>query len=245
MRRFLALAISILFLHISYAQFPGGQRTGGGQAPTGRFYGKIVDPNNRGVEAASVTLVSSRMDSVTKKPKDVIIGGMLTAGNGEFSIENVPLMGRYKLKITGIGFKAYEQNVAFEMPNRTGTNDPMSMLGALDKDLGNIKIQIDEQVLGGVTVTANKPQLGMAVVLLSFWQYLLHQCFVFHLHFLHAVAGNGMCRNQLLQCMFAVACYIHYFLLYKAGNDALALVWQTVIKYTDFKGIINQCLQHI
>ena len=124
----------------------------GQQGPniTGRFYGKVVDPANKGVEAASVTLVTTRMDTATKKQKEVIVGGMLTSNSGDFSVENVPVMGRYKLKITGIGFKPIEQAVAFEMPNRNGGGDPSAMLNALDKDLGNIKIEIDNQGRAGV-----------------------------------------------------------------------------------------------
>ena len=158
------LACSLLFI-TTFAQMPGGQRGGGGQQITGRFYGKIVDISNKGIEAASVTLVQDRMDTVTRQRREFIVGGMLTPASGEFSIENVPVMGRYKLRVTGIGFKTVEQNVAFEMPNRNGggNNDPMAMLGALDKDLGNIKLEVDEKVLGGVTVTANRPALTMGI----------------------------------------------------------------------------------
>lgn len=130
--------------------------------PTGRFYGKIVDVSGKGVEAASVVLLATKMDSVTKKPAEVVAGGMLTTASGDFSIDNVPLMGRYKLKVTGIGFKAYEKPVAFEMP-RNGGGDPLAMLGALDKDLGNIKLEIDNQVLGNITVTASKPLLQLGI----------------------------------------------------------------------------------
>ncbi len=153
-----------MFVTNLYAQYPGGQARNGQQAPAGRFYGKIVDGSNKGVDAASVTLVTERMDTVTRQRKEVIVGGMLTNGTGEFSIDNIPVMGRYKLRVTGIGYKSHEQPVVFEMPNRTGnSNDPMSMIGALDKDLGNIKITIDEQVLGGVTVTASRPLLTMGI----------------------------------------------------------------------------------
>src|SRR5690349_11789610 len=116
MKNLLPLALVMMSI-VSFGQMPGnGQRNA--QQMTGRFYGKIVDGANKGVEAASVTLVTNRMDSVTKQPKEVIVGGMLSTPKGDFSIENVPLFGRYKLKITGIGYKAHEQAVAFEMPNR-------------------------------------------------------------------------------------------------------------------------------
>src|SRR5829696_9846084 len=80
----------------------------GGQMPTGRFYGKVVDASNKGIEAASITLVTSRMDTATKKMKETVVGGMLSSKSGDFSIENVPLFGRYNIKITGIGFKTIE-----------------------------------------------------------------------------------------------------------------------------------------
>jgi len=162
MKKILVMLVCSLILFSAHAQMPGGQR--GGQQISGRFYGKIVDASNKGIEAASVTLVQDRMDTATKQRKEFIVGGMLTTSTGEFSIENVPVMGRYKLRITGIGFVTKEQNVAFEMPNRNATgNDPMAMLGALDKDLGNIRLDVDEKVLGGVTVTANRPALTMGI----------------------------------------------------------------------------------
>jgi len=161
MKKFSGLFFGLLLANILLAQMPTG-RPGGGQQITGRFYGKVVDASKKGVEAASVTLVTSKMDTATKKPKEVIVGGMLTTKLGDFSVENVPLFGRYKIRITGIGYKSYEQAVQFEMPNRNaGGNDPSAMLGALDKDLGNIKLEIDNQVLGGVTVTASKPMLQL------------------------------------------------------------------------------------
>jgi outer membrane receptor protein involved in Fe transport len=166
MKKLLALALLCGFTVIGFGQVPGNGQRGGqqGQSITGRFYGKVVDASNKGIEAASVTLVTTRMDTATKKPKEVIVGGMLTSNSGDFSIEGVPLFGKYKIKITGIGYKEHDQPVAFEMPNRNAVgNDPSAMLGALDKDLGNIKLEIDAQVLGNVTVTASKPMLQMSI----------------------------------------------------------------------------------
>jgi outer membrane receptor protein involved in Fe transport len=164
MRKFFVLLLLGCISSQSFSQMQGGQMRGNGQAPAGRFYGKVVDVANKGLEAVSVTLVATKMDSATKKPKETIIGGMLTSAVGDFSIENVPVFGKYKLKITGIGFKELVLPVAFEMPNKNSMgNDPSAMLGALDKDLGNIKMQIDENVLGSVTVTASKPLLQMGI----------------------------------------------------------------------------------
>jgi outer membrane receptor protein involved in Fe transport len=165
MKKFFAAAVFCVALSLSYGQVPGNfQRGQGGQQIQGRFYGKVVDAANKGVEAASVTLVTNKFDSVAKKQKEVIVGGMLTSSSGDFSIENIPLFGRYRLKVTGIGYKAIDQPVAFDMPNRSAAaNDPSLMLGAMDKDLGNIKIEIDNQILGNVTVTATKPLLQLGI----------------------------------------------------------------------------------
>lgn len=160
MRTFLLLTALVSFLFSSAQQ--GGFRNRG-QAPNGRFYGKVVDANNKGVEAASVTLVQKRMDSVTKQGKEVVVSGMLTTPKGDFSLENVPAFGRYILRISGIGYKAYEQNVAFQMPNRNGNGDPNAAMGALDKDLGNIKLQVDDKLLSNVTVTGTKPMVQMGI----------------------------------------------------------------------------------
>src|SRR4026207_430631 len=142
-------------------QRPGG--AGNGQQMNGRMYGKIVESQTgKAVEAASIQLIQSRMDTVTKKRKDVVIGGMLTKANGEFSLENVPLFGQSKLKITAMGFKPVEQNVGFDIKMQPGA-DMSAMLNAIDKDLGNIKLEVDAQVLGNVTVNSTKPlfQLGI------------------------------------------------------------------------------------
>lgn len=166
MKNVFTLAFLLIAFTVS-AQMPGFNRgaAGGGQLPTGRIHGKAVDASNKGIEAASVTLVTSRMDTATKKMKDVIVGGMLTPRNGSFSLENVPLLGRYTLKITGIGFKTYEKQVGFDMPNRDAmsSGDMAAMLGALDKDLGNIKIEVDEKVLSTVTVSASRPMMTLGI----------------------------------------------------------------------------------
>jgi outer membrane receptor protein involved in Fe transport len=142
-------------------QRPGG--AGNGQQMNGRMYGKVVESQSgKPVDAASVQLIQSRFDTATKKRKDVIIAGMLTKANGEFALENVPLFGQSKLKITAIGFKPIEQNAGFEIKMQPGA-DMSAMLNAIDKDLGNIKLEIDAQVLGNVTVVGSKPlfQLGI------------------------------------------------------------------------------------
>ena len=97
----------------SVAQMPGN-RGGNGSQINGRFYGRVIDASNKGIDASSIVLIQDKMDTVTKQRKETVVGGMLTTANGDFSIENVPAMARCKLRVTGIGYKMHEQNVNFE-----------------------------------------------------------------------------------------------------------------------------------
>ncbi len=138
---------------------------GGQNMNMGHFYGKILDSvSNKPLEAASVQLIQNKFDSATKKRKDVVVGGMLTTKKGEFSIENLPIMATYKLKITAIGYKTIEKRVNFEMNmSAARSGDFSSMLSAVDKDLGNIKLEADAKQLENVTVSASKATLEMKI----------------------------------------------------------------------------------
>jgi outer membrane receptor protein involved in Fe transport len=165
--KFLLLCLFTLSVSATYAQMPGGGanrgQMGGQNMSLGHFYGKIIDSaNNKPLEAVSVQLIQNKFDTVTKKRKDVVVGGMLTSKKGEFSIENVNIMAQYKLKITAIGFKPYEIKVAFQLGGGK-PGDMSSMLSAVDKDLGNIKMEPDAKQLQDVTVTASKAQFEMKI----------------------------------------------------------------------------------
>ncbi len=167
-KKLIALITAVLFFSLSMnAQMPGSGRTqGAGQNMNlGHFYGKLIEAsNNKPLEAASVQLIQSKFDTVVKKRKDVVIGGMLTNKKGEFSIENLPIMGSFKLKITAIGYKSIEQKVNFDLNMGAAKNgDFSSMLNGVDKDLGNIKMETDAQQLQNVTVTAKAPLLEMKI----------------------------------------------------------------------------------
>lgn len=152
---FCLLGLSIM------AQMPGARTNGGRQMPTGSFYGKLVDSKTeKPIEYASIQLVQNKMDTATKKRKEVVVNGMITKANGQFLLENIPVMGQYKLRVTVVGFKPYEQTVSFDL--KPGA-DMSAMMNALDKDLGNIKIEFSEKVLENVTVTATKPGLQLGI----------------------------------------------------------------------------------
>ena len=166
MRKFLFFVGYLAFCQMSYSQIPGGPggRTGGGgqQMNIGRFYGKVVDSKtNKGMEAVSVQLIQSKFDTVSKKRRDSVIAGMFTPKSGNFSFESLPIFGNYKLTITAIGYKPIEQKVAFEM--KMGQGDMSQAMAGVDKDLGNIKVEADAQVLEAVTVSGSKPLMQMGI----------------------------------------------------------------------------------
>lgn len=104
-------------------------------------------------------LLQTRVDTATKERKDIIVTGMLTEPNGDFSLEKIPVMGSFRLLITAIGYKIIEQKVAFELKRGGG----MEAMAAADKDLGNIKMEEDAQVLENVTVSGSKPLVQMGI----------------------------------------------------------------------------------
>lgn len=164
-RYFIFSAILLTAASTTYAQFPGAGNRGGQNMNMGHFYGKIVDATtNKAIDAASIQLIQNKFDSVTKKRKDVIISGMLTTKKGEFSLENLPVMAAYKLKISAIGYKNIEQKPAFDLNMQGVKNgDYTSLLSGIDKDLGNIKMETDALQLQDVTVTSQKALLTMSI----------------------------------------------------------------------------------
>ncbi len=155
------------------AQFPGG----GGKVPNmGHIYGKIIDSAGHPVSEATVIVLQNKMDSVSKKRKFILLKGLSTTANGDFDFEDLPMFGGLKLKISASGYKPYEQMVVFQMrmpaggAPRTTTTDPSQAMNSIgnaingfDKDLGNIKLQIDIKQLESVTVTASAPTLKMDI----------------------------------------------------------------------------------
>jgi len=157
----LVLVLSFLGLVVS-AQMPGGGgRMGGGNAAAmniGHLYGKIVDKKtNKPVDGVSVQFIQSKFDTISRKRKDTVLAGMFTDKKGEFSFEGLPLMGNFRLEVTTIGYKELSQKVAFDI--KPGGD----MLNAIDKDLGNIKLEEDAKLLEQVTVTGQKSLVQLGV----------------------------------------------------------------------------------
>ncbi len=161
--------IFILFLITNcsfsvHAQVNPGKRNNGGSQNmnSGHFYGKLVDETGKSVEDATIQLIQNKLDTVTRKKRDFVLAIVISDKKGEFSIENLPVMATFRLKITAIGYKPYDQKQSFNIDMNAAKNGDFSnMLNSLDKDLGNIKLLIDAQQLQNVTITATKPLLQL------------------------------------------------------------------------------------
>lgn len=156
MKKIYLIAAALLFSLTIFAQPPagmpgGGSGRGGQGAPSiGHVYGRIVDSAGHAIDQASVLILQSKADSNSKKIKEVLLKGLNSTGNGDFSFENLPLFTNLKLKISAVGFKNIEQTV-------------IVLPGALDKDLGNIKLSGDVNQLQNVTVTSTTSALKLDI----------------------------------------------------------------------------------
>lgn len=155
----------LIFLSVdTSAQSNGTNRNmaGGQNMNAGHFYGKLVDESGKPVEGASLQLIQNKMDTVIKKRRDFVLAIVLSNKKGEFSIENLPVMATFRLRITAVGFKLYDEKQSFTLDMNAAKNgDYSSMLNGVDKDLGNIKLSTDVQQLQNVTVSAAKPLLQL------------------------------------------------------------------------------------
>ncbi|HZK65226.1 MAG TPA: carboxypeptidase regulatory-like domain-containing protein, partial [Puia sp.] len=141
------------------AQPRGGRQAGA----TGHFYGRIVDAKtNKGIDGVSIQLIRSKNDPATKSNKDSVVDGMITKSKGNFSFSNLPILGSYRLKVTAIGYSLYDEKVAFDLKLGKST-DPELGVNAVEKDLGNIKMQQDAETLNQVIVTGSKPLIQLGI----------------------------------------------------------------------------------
>lgn len=116
----------------------------------GHFYGKVVDEDGKGVAYAAVQLFGMTFDSTSRSMQERLITGQITEENGDFSLENIPTRGEFKLQISFLGFGDVEKTVAFEK-------------GETEKDLGNISLAADAENLEEVVVTGQATQVTLAL----------------------------------------------------------------------------------
>lgn len=108
--------------------------------------GKVMDGNNKPLEAASVQLYAN----INGSKNDSLVAGMLTRNNGDFRFENFPHADSFRLVITAIGYGRWEKIITAQEVN------------ALN-DLGNIVLVRQSNVMSNVVVTAQRPALQMGI----------------------------------------------------------------------------------
>lgn len=156
MKRLLFLITITLTASVAFAQMPAAAMRAGGSM-NARVYGKLIDNNANPIGQATVFLMESKMDSATKKTKQLLYKSAITQANGDFSFEDLPLNKRYTINISSVGFKPYTSPVSFFNKNADGSMQPPST----DKDLGNIKLASDAQDLQAVTVVSTAPTIKL------------------------------------------------------------------------------------
>lgn len=174
---FLFALLALTTTSLLAQQMPPGAPGGGGRPNMniGRFYGKVVDEKGKGVGYASVQLLGMRFDTTTKTMKEALITGQITEDNGDFSLENLPVMGEFTLRISFLGYDDVEQKVSFGLtggPGGPGGRNPgqggppanmSAMASKLDQDLGNISLAAAAQVLDEVVVTGEAGTAQLAL----------------------------------------------------------------------------------
>ena len=187
MRKFFLALILLTSFYSVNAQMPMGMmgnrsgKPGGQNMNIGHFYGKIVDnKTNRGIAGVTVQLSGNKFDTVSKQMKQAILKTVITETNGDFSLDGLAIFGNFKMKVSALGYKAFEKQITFGIKFPTGgtggaptngmqdgggmSSNIQQMLGQADKDLGNIKIETDATDLGNVTVTSSaKPQFELGI----------------------------------------------------------------------------------
>ena len=167
MKQIIIAFIAFAFLQLnSNAQIPSGAGrppSGSMNMNMGRFYGKIVDANKKGIEGVALQMKGSKFDPISKKSTSTVLSTQISAANGDFNFENLPVMGTFQLLISAVGFKKMEKPLTFGIKMGDGQN-MKEMMALIDKDLGNIKLEESPSDLQTVTVSSTaRPQFEMGI----------------------------------------------------------------------------------
>jgi len=160
MKKLLSILCLLLVLDQVFAQGPPGSPGGGGPgggpggpgaqggrgAGSGHLYGKLIDSTGHGIGRASVMILKTNTDPASGKKKDMLLKGITTQNNGDFSAEDLPLNSPLKLSISAVGYTALVREV---------TLSPQSA----EKDLGDLQMTLATKELQQVVVTASKPSM--------------------------------------------------------------------------------------
>src|ERR1700744_5484898 len=120
MKNIYALLIVLCFVGQALTQPPAGGPPGGGPggpggpgrpgegANAGHLYGKLIDSAGKGIGRASVFILKVSVGA-NGKQKEMLVKGLTTQANGDFSAEDLPINIPLKVKATAIGFSELDQ----------------------------------------------------------------------------------------------------------------------------------------
>lgn len=108
----------------------------------GKVYGKVLDAST-GKPAEFATVAVHQMGN------DSLVGGAIVRGNGDFSVEKLP-MGRSKVTVTFIGYRPLEREVTITRET-------------LEQDLGDLMLEVDAALLNEVEVVGDRDPVIMQV----------------------------------------------------------------------------------
>jgi len=151
MKKLTALICTLFLIGRVLAQPPAGAPPGGpGNRPaatnSGHLYGRIVDSTGKGISRASVLILRVTKDPATGKSREMLLKGLTTQGNGDFSAEDLPIATPLRIKASAVGFTDMSQEITLSTQ-------------AAEKDLGKMALTIQPKQLEQVVVTASKPTM--------------------------------------------------------------------------------------
>ena len=139
LRQHILFAVFTLITLTALAQPPrGGGKPGGGpggprQAMTGKVYGKVIDADTKKPVEYAVIQVLKAVAAGVDSTKAPLVNGGISAANGDFSIDNIPVGEPLTLAVNFVGYGIYR--APFTLNAGQG-------MGMPEKDLGNIKLAV-------------------------------------------------------------------------------------------------------
>lgn len=156
LKNLLIAVVCLLFLKAYSQEQPGFDQT---VEPVPRaslnkgLFGKVTESKtNKGLEAASVQVFAVMKNEAGGK-YDSLIAGMLTKPNGDFNFIDLSLPDSFSIKVTALGFADNSKTLTKDRSRKA--NQGM--------DVGNIKLASEADLLGAVTVVAQRPTFQMGI----------------------------------------------------------------------------------
>jgi hypothetical protein len=133
---------AILLCTLLTAAAAFAQRPEGAVPRKGKVYGRVLDASTKkAAEYATVTVFAAGKDS--------LLGGTIVRGNGDFSVEQLPLV-PLKVVVSFIGYKPQETQVTLKRDHS-------------EHDLGNLMLEPDAELLNEVEVVGERSSVVMQV----------------------------------------------------------------------------------